>query len=438
MIGTDAAVTETTIGTTRRAAEALQGPRVGPHPVPTLQQIEDAKAVVERIAVRTPMEGSRFLGAVSGVPVHLKCENLQRTGSYKIRGASYRLSRLTEQQRARGVVAASAGNHAQGVALAARELGIAATIFMPIGVPLPKLEATRDYGAEVRLIGHAVDEALMAAAEFAESTGAVLVPPFDHEDVIAGQGTLGLEILDDVPDVETVIIPTGGGGLIAGVAAAVKQRAAQQGRTIRVVGVQAENAAAYPVSLRADAVTTVPTAPTIADGIAVATPGRINFAIIRELVDEVVTVTDDETASAMLVLLERAKLVVEAAGAVGVAALLTGRVKPTGSTVVILSGGNIDPLMMERVISRGLIASDRYLTLRIGLPDRPGQLAAISALIAQANANVVEVLHTRHGAGTQISEVQIDISVETRGARHRDLVIETLQQAGYAPRLVAG
>ncbi|MGN6743650.1 MAG: threonine ammonia-lyase [Amnibacterium sp.] len=424
----DAALAETP-----EAVRVTAAPAVPESPVPTLERIRDAARVLDGVAARTPMESSRYLGRVVGVPVHLKCENLQRTGSYKIRGAYNRLSRLSAEERARGVVAASAGNHAQGVAFAARALGIAATIFMPIGVALPKLEATREYGARVELVGHVVDETLAAAAEFAERTGAVLIPPFDHPDVIAGQGTVGLEILEAVPDVDTIVVPVGGGGLVSGVAAAVRQAA---GRDVHVIGVQAENAAAFPASLAAGRVTTVDTAPTIADGIAVATPGRITFEVVSSLVDEVVTVTDDETASALLVLLERAKLVVEPAGAVGVAALLSGKVRPAGRTVALLSGGNIDPLMMERVISRGLVASDRYLTLRIGLPDRPGQLAVVSGVIAEANANVVEVLHTRHNGGMPIGEVQLEISVETRGPAHRDQVIARLTAAGFAPRVI--
>ena len=423
------------MGRTREAADTVLAAHSAP--AGALAEIERARGVLASIAQATPMELSRFLSSEIGSRVHLKCENLQRTGSFKIRGAAYRLSKLSPEERARGVVAASAGNHAPGVALAAREMGIAATIFMPIGVPLPKLEATRDYGANVELVGHVVDETLAAAAEFARSTGAVFVPPFDHPDVIAGQGTLGLEILEQVPDVDTIIVPIGGGGLIAGVAAAVKQRAAQLGRTVRIVGVQAENAAAYPVSLAAGEVTAITTSPTIADGIAVATPGRITFDLIRESVDDVITVSDDETASALLVLLERAKQVVEPAGAVGVAGLLAGRIEDPGVTVAILSGGNIDPLMMERVISRGLVASNRYLTLRIGLPDRPGQLAEISEIIADANANVVEVLHTRHGTGLLINEVAIDISVEIRGHVHRDAVLDRLRSAGYSPQVVS-
>ena len=403
---------------------------------PSLPEFEAARAVVAVVADQTPMQDSRFLGEVLGSRVHLKCENLQRTGSYKIRGAYNRLSQLTPEEKSRGVVAASAGNHAQGVALAARELGIHATIFMPVGVPLPKLQATRHYGAEVILQGDTVDEPLRAAAAYAEETGAVLIPPFDHHDIIAGQGTLGLEILDQVPDVDTIIVPIGGGGLIAGIASAVKQRTADRARPVRVIGVQAANAAPYPASIQAGEPLSVDIAATIADGIAVSRPGVLNFRIIRDAVDEIVTVSDDETAQALVVLLERAKLVVEPAGAVGVAAVLAGVLgEDLGTTVIVLSGGNIDPLMMERIISRGLAAGDRYLSLRIGLPDRPGQLAEISRIISEANANVVEVLHTRHGRGLQISEVEIEVSVETRGREHAASVVAALRTAGYDPRI---
>ncbi|WP_400999633.1 threonine ammonia-lyase [Agromyces sp. GXQ0307] len=423
---------------------ALETASAAPHdatapgiPGPALADFEHAQRTVAAIARRTPMETSRHLGAIAGVPVHLKCENLQRTGSYKLRGAFNRLSALTAEERARGVVAASAGNHAQGVAYAARELGIRATIFMPVGVALPKLEATRAYGADVVLRGDSIGETLEAAARFAAETGATVIPPYDHEDVIAGQGTLGLEILEQAPDATTIVVPIGGGGLAAGIASAAKQKAAALGRSIRVIGVQAENASPYVPSLAAGEPTTVPVVPTIADGIAVYRPGELNFEIIRDAIDEVVTVTEDDIARALLVLLERAKLVVEPAGAVGVAALMTGRVHSDGPLVVVLSGGNIDPLLMQRVIAHGLAASDRYLTLRIGLPDRPGQLARISELLAAANANVVEVLHTRHGAGMQISEVALQLSVETRGPAHREEVVATLRRAGYEPEIIA-
>jgi len=402
---------------------------------PTLADIEAARGTIAGVVRVTPMETSQMLADVLGGPVHLKCENLQRTGAYKIRGAYNRLSALSPEERARGVVAASAGNHAQGVAMAARELGIHATIFMPEGVALPKLQATRRYGADTVLHGTSVEEALAAAKAFAVDTGAVFIPPFDHPDVIAGQGTLGLEILDQVPDVETVVVPIGGGGLVSGIAIALRAMSERLGRRIRVIGVQSEHAASYPPSLRAGAPTTIATTPTIADGIAVARPGELNFPIVRDLVDEIVTVSDDEVAKALLLLLERAKLVVEAAAAVGVAAIMAGTIHDTGRTVVLLSGGNIDPLMMERVITRGLVAARRYVAVHIMLPDRAGQLARVAQVISDAGANVVEVLHTRHGQGLEISEVALELSVEARGPEHAEEVVERLREAGFRPQI---
>ncbi|GAA4188549.1 threonine ammonia-lyase [Microbacterium oryzae] len=404
--------------------------------IPTLAEFESAARFLEGVVEHTPTEYSLHLSEVLGAPVHLKLENLQRTGSFKVRGATYRLSRLTEDERRHGVVAASAGNHAQGVALAAQRLGIPATIYMPLGVPVPKLLATKGYGAEVVLDGATVDVGLRRAAEHAARTGAVLIHPFDHRDVIIGQGTLGLEILDDVADVDTIIMGIGGGGLIAGVAAAAKAKAAAAGRSVRIIGVQAENAAPMPVSLEAGAPVTIETKPTIADGILVARPGDVPFAVIRELVDEVVTVSEDDIARALLVLLERAKVVVEPAGAVGVAAILAGKVRAQGTTVALLSGGNIDPLLLQRVVAHGLAASGRYMSIRIPLPDRPGQLARVSELLAEAGANVIEVLHTRHGQGMQISEVILQISVETRGEEHKLLTLQILRDAGFRPEIL--
>ncbi len=404
-------------------------------PGPTLADFEAARPVVAQVAQVTPMESSRFLSRVLGSEVLLKCENLQRTGSYKLRGAYNLISSLTAEERARGVVAASAGNHSQGVARAAQALGIKATIFMPVGVALPKLQATQDYGAEVVLAGSIFNEALKAAKDFVAETGAVFIPPFDHPKVVTGQGTLGLDILDQVPDVDTVIVPIGGGGLISGVASAIKQRSALEGRTVRIIGVQAENAAAYPPSLAAGKPVKIDVLPTISDGIAVATPGTLNFEIIQATVDEVVTVSDDDTARALVMLLERAKLVVEPAGAVAAAAILAGKVSGTGKTVAILSGGNIDPMLLQRIVAHGLAASERYLKLRIMLPDRPGQLARTAELVAEANANVVEVVHTRHGK-FQINEAELELHIETRGSDHRTAVMKKLTDAGYKIRVV--
>ena len=414
-----------------KAVKVASGKVVGP----TLDDFYSAQETLDGVAQETPVELSRYLSEVLGQRVSMKCENLQRTGSYKIRGAYNRMSKLTPDERAKGVVAASAGNHAQGVAFAARELGITATIFTPVGVALPKLQATRAYGAEVVLAGHNIIEPLQKAQEFAESTGAIRIPPFDHPDVIAGQGTVGLEILSQVPDVTTVIVPIGGGGLMAGVSSAIKQKAAELGKTVKIIGVQAENAAAYPPSLKAGHPVEVTVGSTICDGIAVQKPGTLNFDIIEAMVDEVVTVSDDDTARAILVLLERAKMVVEPAGAVGVAAILAGKIRATGPTVVILSGGNIDPMIMERVISRGMAGAGRYMKMRIPLPDRPGQLAETSKIVADQNANVVEVLHTRHGTGLQISQVELELHIETRGPEHAEQVLQALRDHGYEPRV---
>lgn len=403
---------------------------------PLLSDIESAAESLKPHIGHTPLEYSQHLSDLLGSRVMLKMENLQRTGSFKVRGATYRLSRLSEEERSHGVVAASAGNHAQGVALAARELGIPATIFMPLGVPVPKLLSTRGYGAEVVLEGETVETPLRLAKEFAERTGAIFIPPYDHRDVIVGQGTLGLEIMDDAPDVETVIMGIGGGGLIAGVAAAIKEKAAAEGRTVRIIGVQAENAAPFPVSLETGTPVEVVTRPTIADGIYVARPGDVPFEIIRELVDEVVTVSDDDIARAIVALLERAKVVVEPAGAVGVAAIMAGKIHASGTAVVILSGGNIDPMLLQRVVAHGLAASGRYMTIRIPLPDRPGQLSRVSEIVSQAGANVVEVQHTRHGQGLQISQVSLQISVETRGEEHKELTLRALRDGGFAPVVI--
>lgn len=403
----------------------------------TLAHIEAAAAALAGVAQHTPIDHASYLSDLTGVPTYMKLENLQRTGSFKLRGATYRLSRLSAKERARGVVAASAGNHAQGVAFAAKQLGIEATIYMPLGAPVPKLLATKGYGATVITDGATVDECLELALAHAERTGAVMIHPFDHADVIAGQGTIGLEIVADVPDVQTVIVPIGGGGLIAGIAVAVKSWAEAQGREIRIVGVQAAQSASYPPSLAAGHPVAIERGATIADGIAVARPGVHTFPLIRDLVDEIVTVDEDDIARAVLTILERTKLVVEPAGAVAVAAILAGLVTPTGPTVALLSGGNIDPLLLQRIVGQGLVASGRYMTLRIPLPDRPGQLAQVSDLLARVGANVIEVLHTRHDLGLTVTDVVLQISVETRGPNHQGEVLDALREAGFGPEVVS-
>lgn len=402
---------------------------------PTLNEFYQALENVRGIAIKTPMLESHWLSDLTGQSIWFKCENLQRTGAYKLRGAYNLISQLTPEEKAKGVVAASAGNHAQGVALAAQQLGIKATIFMPVGASLPKYQATLGYGANVVLTGSIFDETLTAAKEFTAQTGAVFIPPFDHMDVIRGQGTVALEILEQLPEVDNIVVCLGGGGLTAGVAAAAKLKAKELGRKVKVYAVQSEAASPWPASLKAGKPVEQKIHPSIADGIAVAKPGKIPFDLIQEFVDKVVTVTEDEIAKAMLAVMERSKLVVEAAGVVGAAAVMAGKLKLKGTTAIVLSGGNIDPLLLQRVIRHGLAASDRYTNISVMLPDRPGQLVRTAEAVAAAHANVVEVLHTRHGNGLQISEVELNLSVETRGKDHRDELMKSLKDAGLRPRL---
>ncbi|HEU0089870.1 MAG TPA: threonine ammonia-lyase [Pseudonocardiaceae bacterium] len=393
-----------------------------------LEEIRAAQEVLRGVVRRTPLAACRVLEQRCGVPVHLKCENLQRTGSFKIRGAFVRIHRLSAAERACGVVAASAGNHAQGVALAAAKLGIRATVFMPVTAPLPKLAATQGYGAQVYQVGEVFEESLAAAREFAASTAAVFIHPFDHPDVIAGQGTVGLEVLEQLPSVGTVVVPTGGGGLVGGIAAAVKGVKPD----VRVIGVQAEGAAAWPASLAAGKPVRLGKPQTLADGIAVAEPGVVTFAHAAKLVDEVRTVTEEALSQALLLCLERAKLVVEPAGAAGVAALLGGGDWVPGPVCVVLSGGNVDPLLLMHVIQHGLGAGGRFLALRVTMPDRPGELAALLARVSTSGANVVDVSHSRVSGRLALGEVVVARSLETRGPRHCEELVADLAAAGYA------
>lgn len=400
----------------------------------SLADIEAARQLLTGVVRTTPLERSRLLSASLGVPAWLKCEHLQRGGSYKVRGAYTRIARLSDAERARGVVAASAGNHAQGVALAAGLLGTRTTVFMPEGAPLPKVSATKGYGAAIEYAGTSVDDALVAAREFADRTGAVLIHPFDHPDVIAGQGTVGLEILDQCPDAGTIITAVGGGGLISGVAVAAKALRPE----VRIIGVQASGAASYPPSLAAGAPVRLPESTTIADGIAVLRPGDLNFAHVTKLVDEFITVTDDELSAALLVLLERHKMVVEPAGGAAVAALLAGKVDVTGPVVAILSGGNIDPMLLLRVIEHGLASAGRFLRLSVRCGDQPGELARLLAGIAEHRANVVDVFHSRQNPRLGFGEVEVALSVETRGPEHSATLMEALRGSGYQVALLSG
>ncbi|MDO4251969.1 MAG: threonine ammonia-lyase [Rothia sp. (in: high G+C Gram-positive bacteria)] len=405
-----------------------------------LADIQQAAKLLEAVIEHTPMDHSRELSSRLGSEVYLKCENLQRSGSFKVRGAYVRMARLSPEQKARGVVAASAGNHAQGVALAAAKLGIKARIYMPLGAALPKVAATKSRGAEVVLHGATVDQALAEANRYAQEHSAVFVHPFDNPDIIAGQGTIGLEIMEQVPTVDTIIVGVGGGGLLAGISVAVRAIAEQTGRKIRIIGVQAEHAAAYPPSLAADALVPLKKVATIADGIAVGRPGQMPFSIIKELVDDVHTVSEDDIARALIFLMERNKLVVEPAGSVPVAALLDQTLKKTygnlGTTVCLLSGGNIDPMLMLKVIQRGLSAAGRYLTIKLMLNDRPGELTRISSIISSLDANVTGVDHTRVGGALSMGDVSITIDMETKGNEHCQQVLAGLTDAGYQPIVV--
>lgn len=393
----------------------------------TLADIEAARHQLTDVIRTTPLLDSGPLEAKVGGPAFLKCENLQRAGSFKIRGAFVRIARLSDAERKRGVVAASAGNHAQGVALAARLLGTNATVFMPKTAQLPKVAATKAYGAEVHFSGEVVDDALVAARAFADDMGAVFIHPFDHPDVIAGQGTVGLEILEQCPDVGTILVGVGGGGLIAGIAAAVREKRPQ----VRIVGVQAQGAAAMPVSLKAGQPTRIDTVRTIADGIAVGCPGDLTFAHVASLVDDVVTVSDDTVSRALLFCLERTKMVVEPAGAVTVAAVLDEPRLFPPPVVAVLSGGNIDPMLMLRIIEHGMSAAGRYLNFTVRTIDRPGSLATLLRIIADKGVNVVDVAHIRRDSRLGMGDADIALSVETRGTEHSERLIALLRGLGY-------
>jgi threonine dehydratase len=394
----------------------------------SLADIEDARQRLATVAVRTPLDRSRALSDLIGGEVFIKCENLQRTGSFKIRGAFNRISRLSPEESKGGVVAASAGNHAQGTALAASLNEIRSTVFMPTGATLPKIEATKRYGAEVVLTGKDFGEAYGAAMTFSRDRGATFVHPFDHPHIIAGQGTCGLEILEQMPGVNTIVVPTGGGGLISGIAAAARSLKDD----VRVVSVQAEGAAAFPASLAEGHPVTIDEMSTIADGIACNTPGERTFAHVQDLVDEVVTVSDEQIAEALVFTAERMKLVLEPAGAAGVAAVMLGLGDLKPPVVVVLSGGNIDPLLLLRVIRFGLSASGRYFAFRTRISDQPGALHRLLGLLADLGTNIVGVEHHREGVLADLGDVEVALQVETKGLGHIQELTAHLNAAGYS------
>jgi len=386
---------------------------------PGLAELEAARRTLDGVARTTPVARSETLTRLAGRPVFLKAETLQRTGSFKVRGAFTRISALGPDERGAGVIAASAGNHGQAVAWAAREAGIGATVFMPAEAQYAKIGATRDYGAEVVLGGDSLEDAIVAAHERAEVTGATIVHPFDDPLVVAGQGTLGLELAEQLAEVETVVVPVGGGGLCAGIAIALGERRPE----LRLVGVQAARCAPLAGG------TTL--GPTIADGIAVKRPGALTRPVLEERLEELVTVSDEEIAQAIVLLLERAKLVVEGAGAAGVAALLAGRVPGTGAVCAVLSGGNIDASMLTDVTRFALTQAGRHLVVRTRVPDRPGQLGLLLTRLAAEGVNVLEVEHEREGMDLPMGDTGIELTLLTRGAAHCEELLELLRFAGY-------
>ncbi|HEY2074700.1 MAG TPA: threonine ammonia-lyase [Streptosporangiaceae bacterium] len=403
------------------AAERHADPPVRP------ADVVAARAILQPIIRQTPLLESGVLSALVGGPVYLKCENLQRGGSFKVRGAYLRIARLSAAERARGVVAASAGNHAQGVALAATVLGTQATVVMPVAAPLPKVAATRSYGADVVLHGVTVEDALAKARQLAEETGSIFIHPFDHPDVIAGQGTVGLEIAEQCPQVRTIALPVGGGGLASGVAVAASHVLPRA----RLIGVQAEALAAMPGSIAAGHPVTVTPSATMADGIAVARPGELTVSLLAREHAHIVTVSEENLSRALLLCLERAKQVVEPAGAAGVAAVLEHPALFEPPVVVVLSGGNIDPLLLSKVLRHGLSAAGRFLAFRCKLPDQPGALATLLVELAALGANVLDVVHERVTAELRVDEAEVSLHLETRGPEHTDSVISQLRKAGY-------
>ena len=398
--------------------------------------VDDVIAARERIAKHiyvTPLEHSSEFSRTLGNQIYHKLENLQVTGSFKIRGGLNAIFSLSDEERAKGVVAASAGNHAQGVAYGAQVVGLPATIVMPVGTPLVKLSSVRRFGAEVIQTGENYDEAAAYAAEIAAERGAHLIHPFDDRAVIAGQGTLALEVLEQLPDIDAILVPVGGGGLISGVGSVIKAKAPR----VQVIGVQAVGAASMARSLAAGEIRRLEHPLTIADGIRVAAPGALTFETARDVVDQIVTVDDDEIANAVLMLIERDKSVVEGAGATPLAAMLHDHVGLRGKKVVlVLSGGNIDVNVLSRIIERGLVKTGRLIRLTLTLPDRPGALAKVTGYLAELGANVLQVAHDRAFSHARLDETTVEFALETRGEAHAATVMEGLENAGYSVRIM--
>ena len=380
---------------------------------PTLADIEEARQRLQGIVAETPIYPSETFSRRCGREVRLKAENLQRTGAFKIRGAVNKLTTLSPEERAAGVVAASAGNHGQAVAWAARELGIPARIYVPASAPMAKVEACRNYGAETVLSGDIFEDALADSLAYVEETGGTFIHPYEDQLVAAGQGTIALELLEQEPDVSTVLIPIGGGGLALGIATALRALRPE----VRIVGVQA-GVDGY----------------TIADGIAVKVPSEFTMPLLEDLLDDIVSVTDEEISEAIVLLLERAKLVVEGAGAVGVAALLADKAGGAGTAVPILSGGNIDPTMLISVMRHGLTVAGRYLVVRTQLADRPGELIKLLSLVAEERGNLISVEHHREGMDVPVTETEVELTIITRDEEHCRMLLAAMEERGYSVR----
>ena len=396
--------------------------------LPSLEDIRAAAQALAGVAHETPLDLSSTFSAMAGMPVHLKLENLQKTGSFKLRGAYNKIHVLSQAEKARGVIAASAGNHAQGVAYAATHAQIRSVIVMPETAPLAKVSATKGYGAEVVLAGTSYDEAFAKAKEMEAKDGLTFVHAFNDPSVMAGQGTIGLEILKALPEVQAVVVPIGGGGLIAGVATAIKEMAPQ----VKVYGVQAEGADAMARSKASGVLTQTSEAVTIADGIAVKSPGDLTFAVVQKYVDDILTIDDEAIASAILMLLERAKLMVEGSGAIGLAALLNGKIPVAGPVACVISGGNIDVNFIARIIERGLVKAGRRSVITTRVPDRPGCLQKLLSTIAACRGNVLHVYHDRLNHGVPLGQCEVQISLEIRDAEHSLEIVAALQKEGYA------
>jgi len=398
----------------------------------TLADIQQAHRAMYDVVHHTPLDKSTTFSSLAGYDVYLKLENMQKTGSFKIRGAYNKIHSLTPEEKIKGVIAASAGNHAQGVAYAARMAGIKATIVMPEVAPLAKIMATRGYGAEVVLSGMVYDDAFQKAQELEQEQGQTFIHAFNDYQVIAGQGTIGLEILEELHDVSAIVVPVGGGGLIAGIALAVKQLAPH----VKIYGVQAQGAPAMYMSKQAHTRKTTPDAVTFADGIAVRVPGDLTFEIIDRYVDDIVVVDEEAIASTILMLLERSKLMVEGAGAVGLAAILNHKIQGSGKVVNIISGGNVDVNFIARIIERGLVKAGRRIKISTFITDRPGVLGQLLTVIANTRANVIHVSHNRVEQNVPIGQAVVEISLETRDVLHTEQILTNLRQNGYNARMI--